>query len=107
MNKKIITILLLTAVSPIVVFAGGLKELLTSFGYLVDLAVPVVFALSLTYFFWGMVQFISHSGDQKFREEGKNKMLWGVIALFVMFSVYGIIKFIGQNLGITQGGKLL
>ncbi len=46
-------------------------------------------------FFFGVVQFIWASREGKDTEmtKGKNFMLWGLIALFVMFSVWGIIKF--------------
>lgn len=61
----------------------------TSLGYL-------MFTLAVVAFLWGMVQFIwnARSGDAgKGVENGKQFMLWGLIALFVMFSVWGIIKF--------------
>ena len=48
-------------------------------------------ALALLFFFWGLAQFILKSGDAASHEEGKNKMVWGVIALFVMVSIWGIV----------------
>jgi hypothetical protein len=56
-------------------------------------------ALAVTAFFWGIIEFIvaSRSGESKAMENGKQFMLWSVIALFVMFSIYGIIKF-GQGI---------
>lgn len=78
----------------------GLKGLLTDFKGVLDLVVPVLFGLSLVYFFWGIGQFILHAGDVKTREEGRNKMIWGIIALFVFISIYGILKSIGSAIGI-------
>ncbi len=66
--------------------AGGV---VTSLGYL-------MFTLAVVAFFWGIVQFIwaARGGDAgKGVENGKQFMLWGIIALFVMFSVWGIVKF--------------
>ena len=40
-----------------------------------------------------------NSGEGK-AEEGKNIMKWGLIALFVMISVWGIIGFFQRALGI-------
>lgn len=62
----------------------------TSLGYL-------MFALAVVAFLFGMVKFIwaARNGDAgKGVENGKQFMLWGLIALFVMFSVWGIIIFL-------------
>ena len=32
-------------------------------------------------------------------------MLWGVIALFVMASITGIISFLGESIGINDAGE--
>jgi succinate dehydrogenase/fumarate reductase cytochrome b subunit len=53
-------------------------------------------------FFFGVVQFIwaSREGKGPEMDKGKQFMLWGLIALFVMFSVWGIVKFAQNVLGI-------
>ncbi len=79
---------------------GGVKGLLTQFKSILNLLIPIIFGLSLVYFFWGTSQFILNAGDAKTREEGKQKMIWGVIALFVMVSIYGILAFVGSLVGI-------
>ncbi len=81
----------------------GLKSLLTDFGQLVSQSIIIVFSLALLFFFWGIAQFVLHSGDAKVRDDGKNKIFWGVIAMFVMVSIYGIIYFIGNLFGIPTG----
>lgn len=47
-------------------------------------------------FFFGIVQFIwgTRDADSTRMKNGKNFMLWGMIALFVMFSVWGIITYV-------------
>jgi hypothetical protein len=68
-------------------------------------AVSTLFlSLALVAFFFGIAQFIwgTRDGDATKAKNGKQFMLWGMIALFVMFSVYGIIKF-GQ--GILFNGR--
>jgi uncharacterized membrane-anchored protein len=67
-------------------------------GEIISSLIPIVVALALLYFLWGLAQFIYKSGDSSAQEEGKNKMIWGIIALFVMVSVWGIVRVIGQTL---------
>jgi hypothetical protein len=32
-------------------------------------------------------------------------MIWGIVALFVMVSVWGLVRFIGNAFNIEQGGS--
>lgn len=74
---------------------SNLGSLISSVGYLINILLPITFGLALLYFFWGLANFILKSGSGE-REEGKTKMVWGVIALFVMASVWGIVQFIAD-----------
>lgn len=71
-----------------------------------NLLVPLVIGAGLLYFIWGLAMFIGNSGDEKGREEGKSRMVWGILGMFVMVSIWGIIAFIGGSggLDIGQGG---
>ncbi|MCH7529514.1 hypothetical protein IIB50_00070 [Patescibacteria group bacterium] len=54
--------------------------------------VPVLIALALLYFFWGMANFlILHADSEVEREKGRSVMFWGIITFFVMVSVWGIL----------------
>ena len=59
--------------------------------------------LCVAAFFYGLVKFIWNSGDAKKREEGKGIMTWGVIAMFVLVTIWGIIGFMQASIGNTQG----
>lgn len=108
-------IYLVLVVFPTISFAAplnGVKEILTEFRGLIKLVMPMVFALAVLFFFWGIAKFILKAGDSKAKEEGRNIMIWGVIALFVLVSFWGIIGFIQKQLGIdgannsATGGSL-
>ncbi len=106
--KKIYTILLSLAIStPVVSFAllKGTTDFLKGVRDIMNLIIPIMAGVAVIYFFWGVGQFILQAGDPKAREEGKQQMLWGVIALFVIFSIFGIISFIGNATGISQNGS--
>ena len=57
--------------------------------------IPLLFMLALAVFIWGMVKFIMASQSAE-KEDGKQFMLWGVVALAVMFSVWGLVNIL-QN----------
>ena len=64
------------------------------------LAIPLLVALALLVFIWGLVVFIVRSGDENAVAEGKRKMVWGVVALFVIISVWGLVALLQQLTGV-------
>jgi hypothetical protein len=99
-------ILAALAASPALAFAAPLDNigvLMKQIGNLVDLALPIVVGVALLGFFWGLAKFIFAAGDEEKRKEARSIMIYGVIALFVMVSVWGLVGFLGQTVGITPG----
>jgi len=60
----------------------------------------VLFGLAFIYFFWGIIKFIQNADNPTEREVGKQSMVWGVVGMFVMFGVYGLLWFLRTSLGI-------
>ena len=63
--------------------------------------ISLLIGIGLLVFIWGMVKFIG-AGDDAGRSEGKTKMLWGIIILFVMVSIWGIVNFIDSSLDLDD-----
>lgn len=81
---------------------NGVSNLVTQIGGIIAKIIPIMFALAIIYFFWGLIQFIRSAGDPKKASEGKSIMIYGVIAIAVMVSIYGLVNWLTGNLGITQ-----
>jgi hypothetical protein len=101
--KKIAFIFTTLFILPMVTFAAGpqltpLYDFITSVMGLVRFAVPLLISLGVVAFFWGLVQYIF--AGAKGAAAGKNIMVWGLIALFVMVSVWGIITMAQNALGV-------
>ncbi len=77
-----------------------MKELIIAFGGIINQLIYIVAGIALLYFFWGLAKFIFNSGSTDIQEEGKNIMKWGIITLFVMVSLFGILVFMGRALNI-------
>jgi hypothetical protein len=58
-------------------------------------------ALAVLAFFWGLVKYIASASDEAAKESGKNLMIWGMIALFVMVALWGILGWVQSNLGLS------
>ena len=84
---------------PPTTFSGLVKIFLD----LMRAAIPIIASLSLLVFIWGLVKFISRvGGDEKAVTEGKKLMIWGLIALFIMISIWGILRFFYSSLGFSR-----
>jgi hypothetical protein len=75
---------------------------------LIEVTIPVVAGLTLLSFFWGLAKFVARvGGDEKAVTEGKNLMIWGIIGLFVMVSIWGILAFLAGEFGFGYALPLL
>lgn len=75
----------------------GITGVLKIFSGILNSAIPVVLALAVLYFFWGLAQYVLNSSDETKKAEGRNIMIWGIIALFIMVSVWGVIGILQQT----------
>ncbi len=65
--------------------------------------IPLIFALALVIFVWGVVQFVINTDDEVKKTKGKQFMIWGIIALTVMVSVWGLVAILGNTFGVNTG----
>lgn len=87
---------------PLVASAQALSNIpiLISFaGDVLNRIIPVIIALTLVTFFWGLFKYVK--GSQKDATQGKHIMIAGLLALFVMVSVWGIIRLMQNTLGVS------
>lgn len=61
----------------------------------------VLIGSALLYFVWGLVMFIAQSGNEQVRTEGKQRMIWGIVALFVLVSVWGFVILLRTIFGVS------
>ena len=78
---------------------NNFSDLIDVFIELIQAALPVIAALALLVFLWGLVKFIFRvSGDEKAVDEGKSLMKWGLIALFILVSFWSILALVHSDL---------
>ncbi len=69
-------------------FAGLIDTIVFT---VIDPLLFLISTLALLYFVWGVTKYIYHSGDAEKRTEGYQMMIYGIIALFVMVSVWALV----------------
>lgn len=63
--------------------------------------VSILLTVAVIVFFFGMVKYIQ-SLSEKEKKVGKDLMFWGVIALFVMVAVWGLVASIVLTIGLDN-----
>ena len=58
-----------------------------------------LFSLGTILFLFGIIRFFLNPTDETIRKESKNHMVWGLIGMFIMFSVFGIMNLIVKTIG--------
>lgn len=61
----------------------------------------LMFSLALVYFAYGVLKFLSLEAGDKARDEARKAIMWGIVGMVVMFSVYGLIRFVLDTFGIA------
>lgn len=54
--------------------------------------VPILLSVAVVVFFFGVIKYLTSLGNSDKRNEAVQLMIWGVVAIFVMVSLWGIIR---------------
>lgn len=76
----------------------GIRNIIVAIGDMIRLMIPILIALAVVVFFWGLVKYIW--GQGKDTEGGRKTMIAGLISLFVMVTLWGILAFAAGTIGI-------
>lgn len=55
-----------------------------------------MFALAVVMFIYGIVEYIYGADNEDRRNAGKRHMVWGIVGIFVMMGVYGILNILSD-----------
>jgi len=76
------------------------------YGFVLDVLVPLVtflIGLAVVIFLYGMVKFMAGAGNEADRSKGKQVMIWGIVGLFVIVSVWAFVAIFASTLGFSTG----
>lgn len=99
--KKTALISTILFAAPLFAFAQtNLQSLIAQAGILLNSLIPLLMAVALIVFFWGLIQYIRGAGEGE-HAAGRSIMIAGIVSLFVMVSVWGLVRFLQSTLGIN------
>ncbi len=90
--------------------AGSIKSFGDAVNFVIslikDTAIPVLISGAVIIFFFGVIKTFIYETNPETIAKNKYYMIWGLGAIFVMLSIWGIINVISSSTGIGIGGDI-
>lgn len=107
--KKVYKALIASGVAsflPAVAFAAtysvsSFQGILDAIKSLIGVIFPVILAVAVIVVIWGIFKFILNAGDEEARKTGRSLILWGIVGIFLMLSVWGLVNILLGTFGLT------
>ena len=77
---------------PSIALAKTFGDIVNQLVGVINTAIPVVGGLILLAFGWGIFKYIFSNADSAEKGAGKEIIVWGLVALFVAFSIWGLVS---------------
>src|SRR3990167_10187014 len=109
MRSRIITasvLPILGALIPMVASAATLTDTLVFMSTFLNGIIGLFITLAIVVFFWGLIKYL-WSIDNENAHEGLKIMFWGLICIFVMVSIWGIIRLLQSTLKVTSTDPII
>jgi uncharacterized membrane protein YidH (DUF202 family) len=99
------------AFAPALAFAqnfgtNGFFGLLDAANTLINRLIPFIIALTVLVFLWGVFKFVI-SNDAEARKEARSYMVWGIVSLFIMVSVWGLVNILVRTFSLNTNAPAL
>ena len=89
--------------APLITHSAQLHDLINDAHDILRALVPFLIGIGLVIFLFGVLRYIAKGGSESDRANARQLMLWGIIILFVMTSVWGLVNVIVTTTDITKG----
>lgn len=65
---------------------------------IVNPLIAVLMGVAIVVFIWGVVEYVWKADTEEGRSKGARAILWGLVGLFIMVSVFSIMRFIANTI---------
>lgn len=80
--------------------AGNVSKLIAFLKDLLSTATTLILAAAVVYFLWNVFKFVMSAGDEEARAKGQQGIIYGVIGIAVMVSIWGLVNFLTSTAGL-------
>lgn len=70
--------------------------------YIINPIIRVLFALAFIIFVWGIIEYTLKKDSADAKIKGRDHIMWGLVGLAIMTSVFFIVRLITTTLGLDE-----
>lgn len=98
--------IVLTSLTPLVALAAPqtFKELVDYLVTIMNMLVPIIITAALVVYLFGISQSVLDFGGDKGRDKMKSYMFYGILIIFVMVSIWGILNLLQDTFFSSDAG---
>ena len=67
-----------------------------------NIVITIVFILAIVVFGWGVVKYVTAANNPEKEKEARSFLWWGVIGIFVLAAVFGLVQFVAKYFGVGR-----
>lgn len=76
---------------------------LCKIGQILNAVVPVLIALGVVYFVWGVITYVIAS-EEEAKKNGRNRIIYGIIGLAVIVALWGLVGILTKTFNVDNTG---
>ncbi|HBT81468.1 hypothetical protein A2757_00065 [Candidatus Giovannonibacteria bacterium RIFCSPHIGHO2_01_FULL_48_47] len=99
-----LTIPILVLAQVVTPLPSGTQSIVTNIKNLVNNVIPILLIIGTVVFLWGVILYLTAGADEEKRANARSLMIYGLVGLFVMVAVWGIVNVLVGFFGITGTG---
>jgi hypothetical protein len=84
---------------------GTILGIICTIGNILNTIIPFLITLGILYFVWGVVTYVI-SADEEQKTKGRDKMIYGIIGLAVIVSVWGLVNILVKTFDVGTGSSI-
>ena len=96
----------MTFALPLVAQAQGLDRLIIVATDLINFALAILIGIAIIAFFWGLLRYLLSAKGGPEQKKASMLMVWGLVAIFVMLSIFGIVRLMQVTFGLDGASSV-
>lgn len=90
---------------PLIAFGSGVDifSVINIFKDILIAVIPLIIAIAVIIFLIGVIKYITSGDDEEKRTASRNMMIYGIIGIFVMVSVWGLVNILSGTFDLDEG----
>lgn len=81
---------------------GNITDAISTVRNIINQLIPVIIGLAILFFIYALLKYVTAGGDEEKAKEARGLIIWGVIIIFVMTAVWGLVGFVQNTIGLPS-----